>query len=178
MVSIWSSFSDHLLWGIPTAISQGHSSTLKGKPTSWAAEASQLQQEWTWKWILPQVSPYRLQPRLETRLHAHAQTLSCVWLFETSWTVAHQVLLSMGFSRQVYWSGLPFPTTSKEIWARISYLLAPGLLTHRNCEVTNVCCFKAVKFQSNLLAAIDNQYKPKKEYNRHETPEREKVVCK
>ena len=82
MVSIWSSFSDHLLWGIPTAISQGHSSTLKGRPTSWAAEASQLQQEWTWKWILPQVSPYRLQPRLETRLHAHAQTLSCVWLFE------------------------------------------------------------------------------------------------
>ena len=27
----------------------------------------------------------------------------------TSWTVAHQVSLSMGFFRQVYWSGLPFP---------------------------------------------------------------------
>ena len=26
------------------------------------------------------------------------------------WTVAHQALLSMGFSRQEYWSGLPFPT--------------------------------------------------------------------
>ena len=26
------------------------------------------------------------------------------------WTVAHQVPLSMGFSRQEYWSGLPFPT--------------------------------------------------------------------
>ena len=32
-----------------------------------------------------------------------------VWLFETLWTVAHQVPLSMGFSRQEYWSGLPFP---------------------------------------------------------------------
>ena len=27
----------------------------------------------------------------------------------TPWTVAHQVSLSMGFSRQKYWSGLPFP---------------------------------------------------------------------
>ena len=28
----------------------------------------------------------------------------------TPWTVAHQVLLSMEFSRQEYWSGLPFPS--------------------------------------------------------------------
>ena len=28
----------------------------------------------------------------------------------TSWTVAHQALLSMGFPRQDYWSGLPFPS--------------------------------------------------------------------
>ena len=27
----------------------------------------------------------------------------------TPWTVAHQPPLSMGFSRQEYWSGLPFP---------------------------------------------------------------------
>ena len=32
---------------------------------------------------------------------------SCVWLFATLWTVAHQAPLSMGFSRQEYWSGLP-----------------------------------------------------------------------
>ena len=32
----------------------------------------------------------------------------CV-LSETPWTVAHQAPLSMGFSRQKYWSGLPFP---------------------------------------------------------------------
>ena len=39
--------------------------------------------------------------------------LSCfssVWLFETPWTIAHQAPLSMGFSRQDYWNGLPFPS--------------------------------------------------------------------
>ena len=36
--------------------------------------------------------------------------LGCVLLFGTPWTVAYQVPLSMGFSRQGYWSGLPFPS--------------------------------------------------------------------
>ena len=35
-------------------------------------------------------------------------SLSHVRLFVTPWTVAHQALPSMGFSRQEYWSGLPF----------------------------------------------------------------------
>ena len=39
-----------------------------------------------------------------------AQFLSHVQLFETSWTVAHQVPLSMELSRQEYWDGLPFPS--------------------------------------------------------------------
>ena len=38
------------------------------------------------------------------------QSLSRVRLFEKLWTVARQAPLSMGFSRQQYWSGLPFPT--------------------------------------------------------------------
>ena len=37
------------------------------------------------------------------------KSLSRVWLFATPWTAAHQAPLSMGFSRQEYWSGLPFP---------------------------------------------------------------------
>ena len=37
-------------------------------------------------------------------------TFSCVQLFATPWTVVHQALLSMEFSRQEYWSGLPFPS--------------------------------------------------------------------
>ena len=39
-----------------------------------------------------------------------AIVLSRVWLFATLWTVAHQTPLSKGFSRQEYWSGLPFPS--------------------------------------------------------------------
>ena len=45
-------------------------------------------------------------------VHSHVCVLSCfsrVWLCETPWTVARQVPLSMGFSRQEYWSGLPCP---------------------------------------------------------------------
>ena len=39
----------------------------------------------------------------------HARSLSRVWLYETPWTEACQAPLSMGFSREVYWSGLPCP---------------------------------------------------------------------
>ena len=35
---------------------------------------------------------------------------SCVRLFSTPWTTGQQAPLSMGFSRQEYWSGLPFPS--------------------------------------------------------------------
>ena len=35
--------------------------------------------------------------------------LSCVRLFATQWTVAPQAPLSMEFSRQEYWNGLPCP---------------------------------------------------------------------
>ena len=38
------------------------------------------------------------------------KSLSRVRLFETPWTVAYHTPLSMGFSRQEYWSGLPFPS--------------------------------------------------------------------
>ena len=37
----------------------------------------------------------------------HERSLSRVQLFGAPWAVAHQVPLSMGFSRQEYWSGLP-----------------------------------------------------------------------
>ena len=37
------------------------------------------------------------------------KSLSCVQFFATPWTVAHQAPLSMEFSRQKYWSRLPFP---------------------------------------------------------------------
>ena len=40
----------------------------------------------------------------------HVQSLSHVQLFETLWTVAHQVPLPMGFSSHEYCSGFPFPS--------------------------------------------------------------------
>ena len=39
-----------------------------------------------------------------------ARVLNCVRLFATLWTIAQQAPLSMEFSRQEYWSGLPLPT--------------------------------------------------------------------
>ena len=41
---------------------------------------------------------------------SESEVISCVRLFVTPWTVAHQAPPSMGFSRQEYWSGLPFPS--------------------------------------------------------------------
>ena len=38
------------------------------------------------------------------------KSLSRAQLFVTPWTVAHQAPPPMGFSRQEYWSGLPFPS--------------------------------------------------------------------
>ena len=41
--------------------------------------------------------------------YSSVQLLSRVQVFVTPWTVAHQAPPSMGFSRQEYWRGLPFP---------------------------------------------------------------------
>ena len=38
------------------------------------------------------------------------KSFSSVRLFAIPWTVVYQASLSMGFSRQEYWSGLPFPS--------------------------------------------------------------------
>ena len=50
------------------------------------------------RWILYQLSTERKK----------VKSLSRVWLFATLWTVAYQAPPSMGFSRQEYWSGLPY----------------------------------------------------------------------
>ena len=44
---------------------------------------------------------------------------SCVWLFVIPWTIACQAPLSMGLSKQEYWSGLTFPS--------LGYLSIPGI---------------------------------------------------
>ena len=42
------------------------------------------------------------------KCNCHARMLSCFCLFATPWTVACEAFLPVGFSRQKYWSGLPF----------------------------------------------------------------------
>ena len=53
--------------------------------------------------------------------------VSCVWLFVTAWTVAHQAPLSLEFSRQECWSGLPLlsPGNFPKPWIK---LRSPALL--------------------------------------------------
>ena len=43
------------------------------------------------------------------------------------WTIAHQAPLSMGFSRQEYWSGLPFPSPAlvKQLTIRLKFIIFP-----------------------------------------------------
>ena len=53
--------------------------------------------------------PASLFPSLQARVLC-ALPYSGFWLFATLWTVACQAFLSMGFPKQEYWSGLPFPS--------------------------------------------------------------------
>ena len=62
-------------------------------------------------------------------LGVYVQSLSCVHLFATPWAVAHQTPLSLGFFRQEYWSGLPFPTLGDlpDLGIEREYLTSPAL---------------------------------------------------
>ena len=46
----------------------------------------------------------------EALTQSESESLSRVQLSATPWTIAYQVPPPMGFSRQEYWSGLPFPS--------------------------------------------------------------------
>ena len=59
-----------------------------------------MQESWV-LYLVRQLDPTKLKK---------VKSLSHVWLFATPWTVAYQASLSMRFSRQEYWSGLPFPS--------------------------------------------------------------------
>ena len=52
---------------------------------------------------------YLLDPQKDVRYTLVQAQSFRVWLFVTPWARAHQALRSMRFSRQEYWSGLPFP---------------------------------------------------------------------
>ena len=54
------------------------------------------------------------------------KSLSHVRLFATPWTAAHQAPLSMGISRQEYWSGVPLPSLFFRSSPNITFLRVPG----------------------------------------------------
>ena len=62
---------------------------------------------------------YQTSKKQDYHISLYLVTKSCPTLV-TSWTVARQAPLSMGFSRQEYWSGLPFPSPGEmcllELW--------------------------------------------------------------
>ena len=47
------------------------------------------------------------------------KSLSCVCLFATPWTISYQDPLSVGFSRQEYWSGVPLKVISELKWTGV-----------------------------------------------------------
>ena len=84
---------------------------------------------------LPQCSHAVLKPwvgRYYGVLYFHSswkwkcKLLICVQVLASPWTVAHQILLSMKFSRQDYWSGKPLPPPGESSrprdWTRISFI--------------------------------------------------------
>ena len=64
-------------------------------------EAPEIRPPSTWVCVLHNL-PW---PQSESEV----KSLRHIRLFETAWTVAYQAPPSVGFSRQEYWSGLPFP---------------------------------------------------------------------
>ena len=71
----------------------------------------------------------------EINIYAHARLLSCIWFSVNPWTIAQQAPLSMKFSRQEYWSRLPFlppgdlPDPEIELRSPVAPALAGGSLT-------------------------------------------------
>ena len=71
-----------------------------------------------------------------------AYLFSHVRLLATPWAVGHEAPLSMGFSRQEYWSGLPFPSPGNipnpgiEPW---SLVLQTGSLHVQNSKTLKIC---------------------------------------
>ena len=72
--------------------------------------------------------------------------VSRVQLFATPWTVAYQALPSMGFSRQEYWSRLPFVDHNK-LWKILKEIGIPDLLT---CLLRNLYAGQEAKVRTDM----------------------------
>ena len=74
-------------------------------------------------------TPFHFSVSFPLHVHMYVQSLSHVRLFATPWIVARQAPLSMGFSRQEYWSGLPFssPVHRSHIGSELASPASPAL---------------------------------------------------
>ena len=61
-------------------------------------------------YLLNIVTNYTTKSPILPHQFTSVQSLSPVRLYAIPWTVAHKAPLSMGFSRQEHWNGLPFPS--------------------------------------------------------------------
>ena len=71
------------------------------------------------------------------------KSLSRARLFKTPWTAAHQAPLSMRFSRQEYWSGVPLPSLDLSPWGLIDSTSPFNVSVHSNpfshCQIQIHC---------------------------------------
>ena len=102
--------------------------SLRARTLEWVA--SSFSSAWKWK--------------------VKVKLLSCVRLLTTPWTAAYQAPLSMGFSRQEYWSGVPLPSPraslsqeqfqQRGLWVGWHHLLWSGVLSLWPSKRLSVSC--------------------------------------
>ena len=81
--------------------------------------------------------------------------LSCVWLLATHWTAAHQAPLSVEFSRQEYWSGVPLPSPMLALRGEYYDLQQEGSIMISNLQMRKL---RIKKFEINWVIS-HNWYK-------------------
>ena len=85
------------------------------------------------------------------------KSLSCVRLFAIPWTVAYQAPQSMEFSRQEYWSGLPFPSPNLPSILKSRDIT---LLTKEHIESVVMCFPCIVLGMFTIVESRKNKYFP------------------
>ena len=101
-------------------------SSLPGSPVPGILQARTL--EWVaisfsnaWKW------------KVKVKLLSHVRLLT------TPWTAAYQAPLSMGFSRQEYWSGVPLPSPPDSSYFAL-YFILHSICHLKTCGMTYLLC--------------------------------------
>ena len=118
---------------------------------------------------------------LQINSNKHVCVLSCfsrVRLFATTWTVAHQIPLSMGFSRQEHWSGLPCPPPgdlpNSGLESRSPALQVDSLPSKPLCVLSHFSCvwFFATLWAVALQASLSMGFSRQEDWNGcHDLPD-------